>query len=417
MVFIKILKLINNHADQATAILQESYMLTFSIFTEQTDQADSGKLKHIDHAEDRIIFSGKDGFKQAYSALLQAHNHIKNQRNNSNLTMKYDGSPSIVFGYNPSNGKFFVASKSAFNKTPKLNYTNADIETNHGHAPGLVAKLVDALKYLPKVCPNQGVFQGDLMFSGNDVISKPNKAIFTPNTITYTAVGAEAVRVKRAKLGLVVHQKYVGNDLTAAKAVPITSINDFNKNNNVWIRTAEHNTSQIVYSAKQQKEFLNHLAAAKQIHDAHGAAAYNAITPHGGHSGRLAVYINDTVRKNTVPRATFFRKNLEVHHNKLIDKVTTDKSKTAKRAVATAEYNHVAKNANDYDNLFKIHTHLQQAKDVLVKVLEQYEGGLQHSINGKPTGPEGFVLNHAGSLIKLVNRTEFSRANLLKART
>jgi hypothetical protein len=63
-----------------------------------------------------------------------------------------------------------------------------------------------------------------------------------------------------------------------------------------------------------------------------------------------------------------------------------------------------------------MHHHLQQAKNVLVNTLQQHEGGLEHHIDGKRTGPEGFVVNHAGQPTKLVNRAEFARANLLKVR-
>ena len=34
----------------------------------------------------------------------------------------------------PQSGKFFVGTKSVFNATPKINYTNADIKRNHGGA-------------------------------------------------------------------------------------------------------------------------------------------------------------------------------------------------------------------------------------------------------------------------------------------
>ena len=63
-----------------------------------------------------------------------------------------------------------------------------------------------------------------------------------------------------------------------------------------------------------------------------------------------------------------------------------------------------------------MHHHLQQAKNVLVSTLAQHEGGLEHHIDDKKTGPEGFVVNHAGEPTKLVNRSEFAKANLLKVR-
>ena len=68
-----------------------------------------------------------------------------------------------------------------------------------------------------------------------------------------------------------------------------------------------------------------------------------------------------------------------------------------------------------------MHNHLQQAKDILVKTLNQHEGGLEHHVEVeggkmKRTDPEGFVVHHAGEPTKLVNRKEFSKINLLKVR-
>ena len=67
----------------------------------------------------------------------------------SQISVKWDGAPAIFCGTNPENGKFFVATKSLFNATPKINYTNADIKRNHGGA--LADKLTVALKYFPKL--------------------------------------------------------------------------------------------------------------------------------------------------------------------------------------------------------------------------------------------------------------------------
>ena len=63
-----------------------------------------------------------------------------------------------------------------------------------------------------------------------------------------------------------------------------------------------------------------------------------------------------------------------------------------------------------------MHHHLQQAKNTLVKHLETHEGGYEHHINGTKSKPEGFVVNHKDEPTKLVNRSEFAKANLLKVK-
>ena len=146
-------------------------MKTFKTFiVEQSDNEEgaSRQIKHLTHVEDRPLQNGEKGAGHAIESLQSAAEHIKQGKKTSELTTKYDGSPAIVYGHHPENGKFFVASKSAFNKTPKINYTPQDIEKNHGHAPGLVSKLKDALKYLPKVAPEKGVYKCDMMFSVDD---------------------------------------------------------------------------------------------------------------------------------------------------------------------------------------------------------------------------------------------------------
>ena len=52
-------------------------------------------------------------------------------RSSVNVTVKWDGAPAVFVGTNPENGKFFVGTKSVFNKNPKINYSISDIQKNH----------------------------------------------------------------------------------------------------------------------------------------------------------------------------------------------------------------------------------------------------------------------------------------------
>ena len=402
-------------------------MISFTSFLTEEAASEGGQLKHIHHAEDRPLMHGHAGFEHAYGALQQAHEHIKSGSKSSNLTMKYDGSPSIVFGHHPSNGKFFVASKSAFNKNPKINHTEKDIEKNHGHAPGLVKTLKHALKHRPKVTPKPGVYQGDVMHhedskhlhEGFIVEAKGSKVSFTPNTITYTAHGDEAKKAKRSKIGVVVHQKY-SDDMKHAS--PHVDHQNFKEHPDVHIHGAEHDTSKVHHSAENEKEFNKHMKAAKDIHDTHGHKMYDAVHhAHGGETGHLSTYINHTVRHDEVPHVKGFQAHLYSQHEKMANKVKTPKAKTEKRTEGEHQIKHVEKNKSAYGHLFSMHHHLHQAKNSLVKSLETHEGKYEHHIEGKKSKPEGFVVNHKPEggkeePTKLVNRAEFAKANLLKVR-
>ncbi len=394
----------------------------FNFWQYLTEEDEGAKLKHIHHAEDRPLLHGSDGFEHAYGALYGAHHHTKQGLQSNKLTMKYDGSPSIVFGHHPENGKFFVASKSAFNKNPKINYTPEDVDKNHGHAPGLAEKLKDSLKHLPKIAPKEGVHQGDLMYSGKDAQkNKDGSVSFTPNTITYTAKGDKADAIKKSKLGVVIHTKYKGNTLSNMSASGDVTASHFGQHPDVYHHTADYDSSGAKYTPESQKKFTEEMSAAKEIHEKHGDKMYKATSMHHGDGGHLATYINQTVRDGSTPTASGLQQHIADKYQKMVSKLKTEKSQQAKLDELSGHVKNIQKHSKHYDNLLKMHGHLQNAKNELVKSLESNEGSYAHAINGVASKPEGFVYNHTHNGVteptKLVNRSEFARQNLLKART
>lgn len=395
--------------------------------TEET-AAEGAKLKHITHAEDRPLFNGAAGYGHAKGALNQAHQHMVSGKSDSNLTTKYDGSPSIVYGHHPETGKFFVATKSAFNKTPKLNYSEKDIDANHGHAPGLADKMKAALKHLPKIAPKQGIYQGDVMHSGvksktnpkGDVSVKNGKVSYTPNTITYTHSGDEVEAVGKSKFGIVTHTQYHGSDMTTMAAKPLTNHDKFSKHPDVHQMSAHLDSSKVTYTQKQQDEFKKQMGEAEKIHKQYGSQTYKNIHPeHSGEAGHLGTYINQTVRTGETPSAKGLQQHIMGKYEKDAAKLKTPANQDKKKSQGQSHVTHIEQNKEHYANLLKMHGHLAAAKHVLTGALDAHHAsgeGVGHSINGKETNPEGYVIQHAGEPTKLVNRADFARANLLKVR-
>ena len=116
--------------------------------------------KHLEHPEDAIF----DGRKFAIGAVRQMLGA------KWNVSVKYDGAPAIVFGTNPDNGRFFVGTKSVFNKKKVLiNYTQEDIDKNH---KGNVADILRlCLRYLPRI---NGIVQADWIGVGGGRVYQPN---------------------------------------------------------------------------------------------------------------------------------------------------------------------------------------------------------------------------------------------------
>lgn len=372
------------------------------------------KLKHLTHVEDHPINAGSEGFEHAKRTLNAIHAHMSGSGDDQGvkITEKFDGAPSIVFGRHPQTGKFFVASKSAFNKNPKINYSEEDIERNHGHAPGLVEKLKAALKHLPKVTPKHGVFQGDMMFTKPDVQTAGGAHHFTPNTVTHSvdADSEEGRAVKRAQMGIVVHTKYDEHDehpgLENMSAGFDVDHGAFKHHPDVHMINPEVHF-QGSYSPTQRKMYLMHMRKAQAHHDAIGNRGYKAMQ---GHDIHMSTYINSTVRNGTKPTVQGYQAYLREKQAKEVASVKTDKAKQVKHQHHQDLIDHVEKNKDVFENALNMHHHLQQAKNQLISALETHKrGSMSYSITGNPSRPEGFVAtvkNKQGESLpsKLVSR-------------
>jgi hypothetical protein len=387
--------------------------VTFIIEQEESEEGASRQIKHLTHIEDRPLQAGEKGALHAISSLSTAAQHIQAGKKDSQLTTKYDGSPAIVYGHHPENGRFFVASKSAFNKTPKINYTPEDIEKNHGHAPGLVSKLKTALQHLPKTAPKEGVYQGDVLFTHEDKKNKGDGVSFNPNPsgLTYTAHGTHAEKAKKAKLGLVTHLKYEGKNSASLNASHEVDHENHGQHKDVFTVDPRMDTSKVHFGPKARAEFNKHINAAKTLHDTHGNQMYDGTSDHHGVGGHLETFINHTVRTGSDINHNNFKNWLETKKNKDIEKLKSEKNRTQKQEELKNELSKLERNKRHYDNLFKMHNHLQKAKNVLVDTLNQHQE-FQHEHFGEPANPEGYVFHHGGESDKFINRHEFSARNL-----
>jgi len=118
------------------------------------------KNKHIEHPEDSIL-NGDLSVLNWFTA-------------DSHISVKIDGSPAIVWGTNPANNKFFVGTKSVFNKKLiKINHNHADVDRNHkGKVADILHLCLDNLPF------TDNIYQGDYLGCGGT-------DSFNPNTIRY----------------------------------------------------------------------------------------------------------------------------------------------------------------------------------------------------------------------------------------
>jgi hypothetical protein len=135
---------------------------------------------HLPHLEDLLLYEGGvDDIQRVFRAL-------DGQPLAPTITMKWDGAPSILFGPDPNDGQFFIATKSAFNITPKYIRDLRDVELLYPDSP-LREILTVCWHHLVVIAPPI-ILQGDVLF-GPDMTAREINGVmcwvFRPNTLTY----------------------------------------------------------------------------------------------------------------------------------------------------------------------------------------------------------------------------------------
>ena len=90
--------------------------------------------------------------------------------------------------------------------------------------------------------------------------------------------------------------------------------------------------------------------------------------------------------------------------------VKTDKAKAANLQAMKADLDHVERNKDHFASILRMHDHLQKAKDIVTNALSSHSD-FEHTIRGKKTKPEGFVVVRDNRPTKFVDRADFSAAN------
>ena len=394
------------------------------------------KNTHLEHLEDEIINNGSKGAKTAIEFLKSIKEMLQGGSGGSTVSVKWDGAPAVFCGTNPENGKFFVGTKSIFNKTPKINYTNADISRNHGGA--LADKLRECLKFLPSLGIS-GILQGDLLFTSGDkktaTVAGKKSIVFTPNTITYAVPVVKSGlfgsslydSINKAKVGIIFHTSYSGKTMATLKAGFGANVTGLKKNKNVFFDDATYKRADgASFSPAEEKAFDNIIRMAEG--SAYKAGAFiDKIKKDQGPLSlgvQMKTFFNTYIRQGTaITNKKKLANNFEVFFRDRIKKEIASK----KTAAAKQKYEEILEagmkilRPNRDSLYFAIATYItfQSAKAVLLRRLNTIQsiGSFLRTKNGyKVTNPEGYVAIQKGGAVKLVDRLEFSRANFNMAK-
>jgi hypothetical protein len=366
-------------------------------------------------------------FLRSLRNMLAGHSDVK-----VNVTTKWDGAPAIFCGINPENGKFFVGTKSVFNKNAKLNYTDADIDENHP-SEGLNDKLKIALAYLPKL-GIKGILQGDMMFTKSDLkhetIDGEEYITFQPNTIVYAVpVNTKLAKMMMAaQLGVVFHTSYVGKDIENMKASFNIDIGHLTTTKDVWFRDASFTdaSGSATFTEKETADLTSILSQAGRLFTTIPALTLNKIAASETYLMQIKTYNNTKVREGQEIRDTRAHVNglmkwVEDKLNKEISAAKKEETKQKRIKEKTEVMRFYRTNAAQLKNIFDLMNMIIEAKLMIIRKLETIRsiGTFVRTDDGfRITAPEGFVAvdKLKGNALKLVDRLEFSHQNFSAAK-
>ena len=384
------------------------------------------KNTHLEHLEDNILNGGSQGGKEAVAFLRSLGDMLDQGGADTRVTVKWDGAPAVICGTNPENGRFFVGTKSVFNKTdPKIIYSEEDVERMY--APGQLAeKLKASYKYLSTLSIPE-VVQGDLLFTDDKYeanIGGDTCVAFQPNTIVYAVPKDSDIgqKIDQAKFGIVFHTAYSGRTLDTMSAsfgnigvqgntnVFVTSSDFKNASGEANMTASEKTTytnlvNKTEGSLKQASRFLDLM----KVND------MNKFTL----NIMFKTFFNTYVRqgRNLIGARNTARDFAQYFSNALDKEIDSKKMKSTKDKYLELKNKGLKFISDNQQAIYMTvasYMNLQAAKNFMIRKLQKVNtfGTFLRTPDGyRVTAPEGFVAIRSGQALKLVDRLEFSRAN------
>ena len=357
----------------------------------------------IQHAEDLVFWEGSAGARRALEALksLEGGGH-------KNVTIKWDGSPAIIFGRD-SDGNFILTDKSGFTakgydgrsrsaeelEQMLLNRSGGKNRDNPGYV-AFAANMKDIFDEYEKAVPQdfRGFFKGDLLYF-NTPEKRDGNYVFKPNIVEY-AVDMDSElgkRIGQSKTGVVIHRVveadgsehplkdadiFQGKEVLVVPPVSVERPVDIKDENVVRLEQV------INKDAAALDELLNaETLAQNQMKD---------------FPNMLYTYTNSKVDTGL--------KNLGADFAQWLER--TPKISDRKKAKTLA---YVKEHANAFSALWEVVSTLMMVKDNAIEQFNMHDQTVKQAIPGHGEGGEGYVLAHPQGDIKLVPREYFTKAN------
>ena len=368
----------------------------------QNNESIIREASRIDHAEDLAYLQGSQG---AIRALQSLRNMAKGGQ--GNVTLKWDGSPAVVFGRN-DNGEFVFTDKSGFVKSKGVGRTTSPdalkqellmrskgINKDDPKRIAFADSMAQAFGVFEKAVPKdyRGYFKGDLLYYNTPPVIDKN-FVFKPQLVEYAVDVASDLGKKIAKssAGVVVH-RMVDPD---GGEHPLKDLEIFEGNQLLVVPPV---------TIEQPAQVPNEeLARLEQIIKKDSADLDSLLDEN----------------KLRQMKMTDFPKIIYKYMNSKVDTGLDNLGKDFVKWLSTRNdisrvkqqkiIDYIKQNMNTWTSLFEVITGIMKAKDSIIADLDKNPNAVKAKTDGKEGG-EGYVLAHPEGDIKLVNRAVFTAAN------
>ena len=385
----------------------------------------AGKNLHLEHIEDEILNDGINGGRASINFIQSLRDMLAgSEKTPVNVSTKWDGAPAIFAGTDPSDGQFFVAKKSVFNKNPILYKKESDIDLSGD----LGDKFKVALSEFSKL-GIKGVLQGDLLYTKSTLENAvPDHWTFQPNTIMYAVPVDSDIgkKISKSKIGIVWHTTYSGDtleDMTASFGVdqPLKRVSS------VWHTDASYKdvSGTAKMTAAETTKITGDLSEAGKTFQKINSTKMGEWSPLQNTlpaSAQWKTYQNSLIKNRTPFRGGNYQvsdyfKFVDDAFTKITATKKTQKSKDQWNERKQQYYKELRKHTRNLVAVTKFMGHIVDAK---LKILDKLNSIKQLGMSTfvkttdgfKVTTPEGYVVaDSTQKAVKLVYRLEFSFNN------
>tara|TARA_B100001121_G_scaffold305400_1_gene322691 strand:- start:812 stop:1915 length:1104 start_codon:yes stop_codon:yes gene_type:complete len=357
----------------------------------------------IQHAEDFLFWDGSAGAVRVLNSLEKLEQGVED------VTLKWDGSPAIIFGRD-ENGRLVLTDKSGFvakgydGKTK----TRQDVQKMFMARPGakddpegyeqLGNNMASIMPMFDNAIPKdfRGYYKGDLLYFSTPPIQE-EKYVFKPQIVTYKVDVKSDMgkRIGESRTGVVIHrmideqgqetalpqgtfESFEGKDVFA---VPPVTVQKTAKIDNTSIQELK----QAISKFKSPIDELLNKSKLKQM-------------KLSDFSQLLYNYTNSKVDTGMANMGQDFLQWLQTKQQ-----VSDVKKKRISEYIQTHRIG--------FNALWDLHTKIMQVKDDVIGQFDAHDSDVKQSIDGHGEGGEGYVLAHPEGDMKLVPREYFSKAN------